>query len=88
MKSYAIAEISEYKTRNQVQIFSTIKCIEVSEVTLTIHVVHPLHPGFDLSTVGFLSQSALAELKTSQYPKKDPNLVPKCQQILRNENAP
>ena len=32
---------TEYKTRNQVQIFSTMKCIEISEVTLTIHIDHP-----------------------------------------------
>ena len=32
---------TEYKTRNQVQIFSAIKCIEISEVTLTIHIDHP-----------------------------------------------
>ena len=35
-------EAAEYKTRNQMQIFSTIKkCIEISEVTLTIHIAHP-----------------------------------------------
>ena len=43
----------------------------------------------DLIYLRFLSQKTLAELKSSQYPKKDPKLVPKWQQILRttDENA-
>ena len=32
---------TEFKERNQVQIFSTIKLIEISEVTLIIHIAHP-----------------------------------------------
>ena len=31
----------EYTTRNQVQIFFVIKCIEASQVTLATHLAHP-----------------------------------------------
>ena len=37
----SIPGATECKTRTQVQIFSTIKCIRVSEVILTIHIAHP-----------------------------------------------
>ena len=38
--SVLIRESTEYKTRNQVQIVFMIKCIEVSKITLTIHIAH------------------------------------------------
>ena len=83
MREFVDVIATEDKKRNQGQIFSTIKCMDVSEVTLTIHIT------MDLIYLRFQSRKTLTELESSQYPKKDPNLIPKCQQILKktDENA-
>ena len=40
LNSFINTGATEYKARNQVQIFSTIKCIKISEITLTIQIDH------------------------------------------------
>ena len=41
MSFYVNTGTVEYTTRNQVQIFCVVKCIEPSQVTLTTHLDHP-----------------------------------------------
>ena len=56
---------TDYKTRNQLQIFSTIKCIEVSEVTSAIHTSHPFITPWIWSVsvyLRFVIQTTLADL--------------------------
>ena len=73
----------EYTTRNEVQIFCVIKCIEAFQVTLANHD----HLAYPLLRHGFYSIYVLPakrpnRVKRSQHLKEDPNLVPKSQMIL------
>ena len=66
-----------------------IKCIEASEVTLTTHLTHPFIIVWIESYLRFLSQKALAELKSFQYSKEHLHLVPKRRNIgMKNDENP
>ena len=70
-------EATKYTTRNQVQIFWVIKCVEVSREALPTLLTHPINIASIDFCLHFLSQKTFVKLKSSQFPKQDPNLVAK-----------
>ena len=72
---------TKYLTRDQVQIFSVMKCTEAYEATLTTHRAHPFIIAWMSFYLCSLNQKIVAELASSQYPKEDPYLEPKSWKI-------
>ena len=53
-------------TRNEVQYFSVIKCVEASEVTLTTHLTHPFIVAWIQLYLRSLSEKTLSNLPTGE----------------------
>ena len=68
-------------TRNQVQIFSLIKCIEACEVTLSTQLGHLFIMVWLKFHIPFLTQRTSTELTSCQHPEEDLHVVPKYRKI-------
>ena len=68
---------TKYMRQCQEQIYSVIKCIEPSDVTLSPYLAHP----FIGAWIYFCSH------KISQYPKEDLRLAPKSRKIPMKTDA-
>ena len=75
MSSQVKTSATKHMTQNQG--LSVMKCVEAFEVISTTHLGHPFIIAWISFCLHSLRQKFLAELKSSQDPKKDPHLVPK-----------
>ena len=73
--------LTKYTTWNQVQIFSVIKCVEASDLSLTIRLAHPFIKACIWFYLHSLCHKTLAELTSSKNPKEDTHLVPKSWKV-------